>query len=69
MQRSTCSVTGERPTRVRTQKGCKPTHHRLVLAGNVRIWRTGIPWCGLPKESGKCSSVHRQFWCWALAGL
>ncbi|SDK82079.1 Putative transposase of IS4/5 family [Aliiruegeria lutimaris] len=33
------------------------------------IARTGAPWRDLPQESGKRSSVYRQFRRWTLAGL
>jgi len=53
----------------RAPNGRKPTNHRPVLDGVFWIARTGAPWCDLPKEFGKWSSVYRQFRRWTLAGL
>ncbi|MBL3553192.1 transposase [Rhodovulum sulfidophilum] len=31
--------------------------------------QTSAPWCDLPEEFGKRSSVYRQFRRWTVAGL
>ncbi|HRO16154.1 MAG TPA: IS5 family transposase, partial [Paracoccus sp. (in: a-proteobacteria)] len=49
--------------------GRKPTNHRPVLDGIFWIARPGPPRRGLPEESGKWSSVHRQVRRRTLAGL
>jgi transposase len=54
---------------VRAPNGRKPLNRRVVLDGILWIARTGSPWCDLPEEFGKWSSVYRQFRRWTLAGL
>lgn len=54
---------------VRAPNRRKPTSHRLVLDGIFWVARTGSPWCDLPEEFGKWSSVYRQFRRWNLARL
>lgn len=46
---------------IRGLGGRRAWDHRNVLAAIFWIARTGSPWCDLPEEFGKWSSIDRQF--------
>ena len=51
------------------KRGRPASDQRRVLDGVIWIARTGAPWCDLPDDFGKWSSVYRQFRRWPLSGL